>query len=132
MAGILYLDSSAIVKLVLPEPETEALVRLLKNGPECATASIAAVEVVRAARRVSDDPAVEKRARQVLAGVHLLMIDEETIDEAAMVDPRKLRSLDALHVAAAKRLGADLDAMVVYDTALAAAAHESGIAVLAP
>ena len=132
MDGLVYLDSSALVKLVLPERETAALVAAIATRPDRVTLSLAVVEVMRAARRASTDPAVERRAREVMAGVNLLQIDVPMLDAAAIAQPRRLRTLDALHLAAAAGLGADLEAMIVYDTALAEAAKAVGIEVLAP
>jgi len=129
---LVYLDSSALVKLVLPEAESAALMQFLAGSLDRVTSSVAVVEVVRAARRASDDPGVERRAREVMAGVDLLQMNAPTLDVAAGVEPRALRSLDAIHLAAATELGDDLAAMVVYDAALAKAARAAGINVIAP
>ena len=132
MAGLLYLDSSALVKLVLPEAESAALLQCVADRPDRVTSQIATVEVLRAARRASDDPAVEQRARQILAGVHLLRLDDATLDATATIGPRRVRALDAIHLATAEHLGPALEAMIVYDSALADAARTAGIQVLAP
>ena len=129
---LLYLDSSALVKLVLPEPESAALVESLASWPACVTSELARVEVVRAARRAAADPAVEQRADEVMASVHLLRVDDEILGQAARLEPPTLRSLDSLHLASALSLSEDLGAMVIYDSALAAAAAACGVAVLAP
>ncbi|HVT17373.1 MAG TPA: type II toxin-antitoxin system VapC family toxin [Thermoanaerobaculia bacterium] len=129
---LLYLDSSALVKLVLREAESDALLRSLGAWPACVTSELAYVEVVRAARRAAADPAVERRAEEVLAAVHLLKIDGELLSQAGRLEPRTVRALDALHLASALSLGDDLGAMAIYDAALAAAAAACGIAVLAP
>lgn len=129
---LLYLDSSALVKLVLPEAESEALLEHLRTRPERVVSAIAAVEVVRAARRASDDPAVERRAQHVVAGVNLITLSESVLAAAATASPRSLRALDAVHLETALHLGDDLEAMVVYDRALAAAARAVGIPVVAP
>jgi hypothetical protein len=129
---LLYLDSSALVKLVLPEAESEALLEHIRARPERVASAIAAVEVVRAARRASDDPAVEQRAQEVMAGVNLITLSRSLLDAAATTSPRSLRALDAVHLEAARLLGDDLEAMVVYDTALADAARAAGIRVVAP
>src|SRR5262245_24503176 len=98
MAGeILYLDSSALVKLVLPEAESSALLESLSPWPVLVTSDLARVEVVRAARRATVDPAAEKRAEEVLAGLYLLKIDSDILSESARLEPRTLRSLDAVH-----------------------------------
>jgi uncharacterized protein len=129
---LLYLDSSALVKLVLPEAESAALIAHLRSWSAHVTSELATVEVMRAARRASMDPAVEQRAEEVLAGVHLLKVDTDLLEWAARLEPRTLRSLDAVHLASALSLGDDLGAIAVYDGPLAAAATASGLRILAP
>jgi len=128
----LYLDSSALVKLVLPEGESGALLERLAAWPIRMTSEIARVEVLRAARRAALDPAVGQRAEAVMAALHLIKIDDEILSRAAMLEPRTLRSLDALHLASALTLGESLGAMAIYDLALATAATALGVAVIAP
>lgn len=129
---LLYLDSSALVKLVLPEVETEALLESLSIWPVRVTSELARVEVVRAARRAKAQPAAEKRAEEVLAGLYLLKIDSDILNGAARLEPRTVRSLDAIHLASALSLGADLGAIVIYDGHMAKAAAGHGLEVLAP
>lgn len=133
MSGeILYLDSSALVKLVLPEAESAALLECLAAWPARVTSELARVEVLRAARRASLKAEVEQRAEEVVASIHLLRLDGEILDRAARLEPRTLRSLDALHLASALSLGEDLGAIAIYDSAFATAAAAIGLAVLAP
>lgn len=106
--GLLYLDTSAIVKLVLPEPETEELLRLLSDRPERVTSALARVEVLRAVRRAGEDGAVFRRAEEVLARLGLIEIGPAILNAAARLDPRRLRSLDAIHLATALSLGEHL------------------------
>jgi uncharacterized protein len=129
---LLYLDSSALVKLVLPEAETPALLASLVDWPNRVSSEIALVEVRRAARRASAAEAVRRRAEEVLAGLHLLRLDLAILDQAARLEPESLRSLDAIHLASALALGADLGGFVAYDRPLAAAAKGAGLTVLAP
>jgi predicted nucleic acid-binding protein len=129
---LLYLDSSALVKLVLPELESAALLKGLESWPARVTSELARVEVLRAARRAAADAAVERRAEQVLAGIHLLRIDDEILDRAARLEPRTLRTIDAIHLASALSLGGDLGAMAIYDAVLAKAATACGMVVTAP
>jgi len=129
---LLYLDSSALVKLVLPEAESTALVKSLESWPVRVTSELARVEVVRAARRAAADPAVERRAEEVMAAIHLLRIDDEILDRASRLEPRTLRALDAIHLASALSLGGDLGAMAIYDAVLASAAAACGMEVVAP
>lgn len=128
---LLYLDSSAIVKLVLPEPETGAVFRLLDEYPEMVTSALAGVEVLRATRRIGEEK-VLRRAEEVLAGLGLIRVDEEVLETAARLEPARLRSLDAIHLATALSLGDQLGAMTVYDDRLSDAATANGIHVLAP
>jgi predicted nucleic acid-binding protein len=129
---LLYLDSSALVKLVLPEAESEALLESLSAWPVRITSELARVEVVRATRRATAQPEAERRAWEVLTGLHLLKVDNDIFSAAARLEPRSLRSLDAIHLASALSLGADLGAIVIYDSNLAAAAEGHGLQVLAP
>ena len=130
--GLLYLDSSALVKLVLPEPESPALLELLADSPDALSSALAVVEVVRAARRASTEAVAERRAREVMAAVNLIEIDDQVIDLASRLEPTNLRSLDAVHLASALSVGSDLEAMVVYDVDLTEAAKRVGLRVVTP
>lgn len=132
MAKLLYLDSSALVKLVLPESETEALLEALREWPDRVSSEIASVEVPRAARRASDDRAVHRRAAQVIAGVHLLRLGDAVLQRAASLGPPELRTLDALHLSSALHVCDELGAFVAYDRALCAAAAAAGLETIQP
>jgi predicted nucleic acid-binding protein len=119
------------VKLVVPEPETGALLSLLADWPERISSALARVEVLRAVRRVSDG-AAQGRAEAVLARIGLMEMDAAIRDSAALLSPAELRSLDAIHLASALSLAGDLGGIAVYDERLARAARLSGIRVLAP
>jgi uncharacterized protein len=129
---LLYLDSSALVKLVLPEKESGALMESLSVWPVRVTSELARVEVMRAARRATARLGAEKRTEEVMAGLYLLKIDSDILSGAARLEPRILRSLDAIHLASALSLGADLGAIVIYDGNMATAAASCGLRVLAP
>ncbi len=132
--NLLYLESSALVKLVWTEPESDALRAVLTKWPDQVSSELAHVEVIRAARRgrAATTTILQGRAREVVAAVNLLAITEEVLELAATVEPNRLRSLDAIHLASALTLGSDLGAMVTYDAKLASAARQAGIEVLAP
>jgi predicted nucleic acid-binding protein len=127
---LLYLDSSAIVKLVVPEPETRALREQLRSWPERVSSVIARVEVVRTARRVGLSAA--RRADAVVARLGLVELDDEVIQRASKLAPPELRTLDALHLATALSLGDDLGALCVYDARLSSVAGTMGLRTLAP
>lgn len=129
---LLYVDASALVKLVISEPESGALRDLLSSRGDLVSSAVAVVEVIRAARRASASPGVLARARAVVQSVHLLAVDLKVLDRAGDLEPDTLRTLDAIHLASALSLDSDLEAMVVYDRRLAAAAEAAGIRVLAP
>lgn len=108
-----YLDASALLKLVVAEAESDALLRFLRRHPIRVTSALSHVEVLRAVRHVGE--AAATRARRVLARVQQLRIDEEVLEAAATLDPAVLRSLDAIHAASALALAEDLAAVLTYD-----------------
>jgi len=121
------------VKLVQKEAESEALQRYLRRHrlDERVTSVLARVEVVRAVQ-VGGAQAVAKARRQ-LARVHQVNLDRALLDSAAAVAPgTSLRSLDAIHLASALLVGADLQAIVTYDQRMAEAAGGMGFPVDAP
>jgi uncharacterized protein len=129
---MLYVDSSAIVKLVAPEPETAALVELVRSDPSTISSALASVEVMRAVMRAGASHDRAARASEVLDRIALVPIDVEILGRAAVLEPHDLRSLDAIHLATALLLRQDIAGLVTYDARLAGAAAGTGIAVLAP
>ena len=127
---MVYLDSSALVKLVVAEAESPALRRYLGDEPERASCALARVEVLRAVR--GHGAAALTRARRLLQRIYLVHLDEELLDAAAALDPRVLRSLDAIHLAAAHLFAGELTAVVTYDRRMAAAAGLVDLPVIAP
>lgn len=126
-----YLDTSALVKLVVAEAETEALrVWLAGRTGEAASSDLARTELLRVVRRVAPDRL--ERARRVLDSVTLIALSTDTFEEAGRLAPATMRSLHALHLAVALRLGDDLDTVVTYDDRLADAARLNGTAAIAP
>jgi predicted nucleic acid-binding protein len=119
-----YLDTSAFIKLVRSEPESEAL-RAELAGRELLSSVLLSVEGRRASRRYGTFAL--SRARAALATITLLPIDQPIVDA-----PAELRSLDALHLATIISLGEDVERVYCYDARLAQAAQERGIEVSAP
>jgi uncharacterized protein len=126
---VLYLDSSAIVKLVAREPETPELVEAVRADPAVISSALAWTEVIRAVRRARGRVA---RAQEVLEGIALVPIDDGILRGAADLPPVGLRTLDAIHVATALSLGDDIASLVTYDGHLAEAAATAGIQVIVP
>jgi uncharacterized protein len=124
-----YLDTSAFLKLLVAEPQTPAMRAWLRAGPACWSSQLLVTEVLRAAYRLGvDRDAVD----QALDAVSLVLPAATTFHRAAALAPAELRSLDALHLATAVELGADLEAFVAYDTRLIAGARAAGLPVLTP
>ena len=130
--SLFYLDSSALVKLVAPEPETPALLSLLEPRPEVVSSALARVEVLRAAARAGGGKRARERARAVLERVVLVAVDDPILEAAAALGPVDLRSLDAIHLATALTLRREAEAIVSYDARLNAAAEALGLPVLTP
>ena len=121
------------MKLVQKEAESEALRRYLRRHrlDERVTSTLARLEVVRAVQ-AGGALAVAKACRQ-LARVHQVSVDRTLLDNAATVAPGTLlRSLEAIHVASALLLGAELHAIVTYDLRMAEAVTALGLPVDAP
>ncbi|SDI89305.1 Predicted nucleic acid-binding protein, contains PIN domain [Frankineae bacterium MT45] len=131
--SVLYVDTSALLKRVVKEAESSAVAALLSQrhsaGDLLTASSLAWVEVWRALRR-GGAPDVEAAAGLALSGIAEHPLDELQLHRARRVGPESLRSLDAIHLAAAIAVGAD--SVVTYDLRLAEAASSAGLAVLAP
>jgi predicted nucleic acid-binding protein len=129
----LYLDSSALVKLVQREAESSALRRYLRRHGEDrrVTSSLARVEVVRAV--AGGGPNAIAHARRQLARLDQVALDRALLDVAATLAPgERLRSLDAIHLASAHAFASDLRAVVTYDQRMAAAGLALGMVIEAP
>ncbi len=124
-----YLDSSALVKLAVREPQSAALRRYVR-GRRIVSSALARTEVARAL--LSQAPAAIKRGQDVLAEIDLIRINDRVLTTAGTLQPATVRSLDAIHLATATLLGDELVRVVTYDTRLAAAARHAGLRVVAP
>lgn len=129
---MIYLDSSAVLKLVATEAESDALEDWLveRRDVPLVSSALTQVEVLRACRRL--DEGLLPDARRLLRGLDLLPMDPSILDTAAELPARALRSLDALHLASALSLDPDLDTFVAYDQRLLAAAETAGLPVARP
>jgi predicted nucleic acid-binding protein len=127
---VTYLDSSAIVKLALNEPESRALRQYLRRRAPHVSSALARVEVARALLPLGV-PAIE-RGRAVLGRVTLVRITDRVLRTAGELRPTELRSLDAIHLATAEGLGDQVARIVTYDERLAAAAEAMGWTVATP
>ena len=127
-----YLDSSAVLKLILRETETVALRSELAQWPDWLSSELAAVECYRTIRRRGDNASLQKRVQQVLASCTLIRLDSTIMRLAEHVGPPMVRSLDAIHLATALSVGDYPEAFVTYDDRLADAARTLKLNVLQP
>ena len=133
MSGLLYLDSSAIAKLVLEEPESQALRAELPQWDHLLSSVLAGIELRRAIAR-TPDPGGQRlaAAEYILSGVTLVPITDHIAASAGSVGPPTLRTLDAIHLATILVLGRAGVHVAVYDTRLAEAVSANGFTVIAP
>jgi predicted nucleic acid-binding protein len=127
-----YLDSSALVKLVVAEPESMALIERLRGWPERVCSALALTELPRALEGTGLGTAAHRRAREVLARIALVDVDRRILATAAALEPSALRTLDAIHLATALTVREDLEIVVTYDRRLRAAAERVRLEVAAP
>jgi uncharacterized protein len=125
-----YLDSSAIVKLAVREPESLALRRYLRRRQPLVSSALARTEVLRALLPAGDEAI--SRGRAVLQRIDLVRVNDRILNAAGVVRPPELRSLDAIHLATVQELGDDLSALVTYDDRMVAAAKQRGYKIVQP
>lgn len=126
-----YIDTSALMKLVVAEAESEPLKNWVEREQrDLIACDLVRTELQRAVRRVAPDRAT--RSRAVLDSITLTAVTPAIFEEAGRLDPATLRSLDAIHLASALDLGDDLEGLITYDDRLAAASEANGVAVVAP
>ena len=129
---LLYLDSSAILKVAVSEPESKALFELLGDWPLRVSSELSRTEVLRALRRAGASPAAFRRGQKILDRIGMMPVDTRILGDAAAVKPAELRSLDAIHLASALSLRDELAAVVTYDTRLSVASAGAGLNVWSP
>lgn len=130
---MLYLDTSALAKLVTLEVETDRLHAYLAARPNAIrfASALAHAELLRAAHLVGDEAVTT--ARDVLARLDLVDVSRELLERAGtLAGGQRLRTLDAIHVATASVAGDRLEALVTYDTRMAQAAAALGLPVDRP
>jgi uncharacterized protein len=133
---VIYLDSAAIVKLVHRESESDALDLWLTErlGEPRVTSALAEVEVPRAILRIA--PASQPRIPVALGTIARFEIDAAVRGLAASYTDASLRSLDAIHLATAQVLAAEVAGspvtFVSYDKRLLAAVTAAGLPTVSP
>ena len=126
-----YMDSSAVITLSLEEQHTSAIGTWIQAlGPSMVVSDLGKTESVRVARQVSPDAVI--RVQHNLGSMARIRLTPAMFERAAELDPVRLRSLDALHLAAALSLNDALEGFVTYDRRLADACAQHGVDVVSP
>lgn len=125
-----YLDSSAIVKLAVAEPESDALRQHLRRRRPLISSALARTEVLRALLPAGD--AALAAGQAVLASLDLARVNDRILSTAGSLLPSELRTLDAIHVATALQFGDDIGHLVSYDERTIGAAEAHGLRTASP
>lgn len=133
---MIYLDACTLLKLIKPEPETEALRawrQALPEDTELATSELARLEITRTLLRAGiDHQRVPYLAGQALRGLHLVDLTSTVLDRAMAYRVPRLGPLDAIHLATADPFRTELTEFVTYNHELTKAAVDLGFPVAAP
>jgi uncharacterized protein len=121
---VTYVDSSALVKLAVREPESQALRRQLVRRRSLVCSALARVEVARALMSLGEQAV--RRGDEVLSRIDLVRINDRVLRAAATLMPAEVRSLDAIHLATAQQFGSELHRIVTYENRMAMAAEALG------
>lgn len=127
---MVYVDSSAAVKIVIAESESDALARWLRPHAPLVSSALLRTELLLAVRR--EDPDRIEHARAALQRFDLHAIDAMILETAGLAVPAHIRSLDAIHLATALRLADELEAIVTYDRRMIEGAKALGLPVASP
>ena len=125
-----YIDSSAIVKLVVQEPESLALLKFVRRRSSLVASALARTEVNRAVLALGDP--FSRRAGDVLSKIDLVRINNQVLSDAGRLEPATIRSLDAIHLATAALFNTTLSGIITYDGTMASAARSFGWKVSSP
>ena len=128
---MIYLDTSAALKLVVAEPETGRLELWMAEhaGIQRVSSRLLRIEMLRVVTRTA--PHRMSRVNVVLSAIALLSMDD-VAPAAEVIGDKTLRSLDAIHLATAHEIRTELSAFVCYDKRLRDSAHTLGLPVEAP
>jgi len=127
---LLYIDSSALVKLILDERERTALESYLKNRPRLVTSRLATVEVARAVKVANASARARAEAAALIERCLLIDVDEPILGRAVELTSVELRALDAVHLATAEHV--EPDQVIAYDRRLLQAADRAGFPTSSP
>ena len=131
MGGLAYVDTSALLKLAFPEPETSAVESDFANREGLLSSRLCSIECARAFRRDAKRKTLQS-LEDLLGSVVLIEISTEIADRAGELAPPGLRALDAIHLASALSAGDPTLEVITYDRRLAEAARANGLTVVQP
>ena len=129
---MIYLDSSALVKLAVTEPESAALANWLAERADqpLVSSALHRAEVPRAVWRA--EPGALPRSYRLIKRIARVALTADVLDNSATLPPQGLGPAQAIHLASALALKADLTMFVAYDEALLGAARDAGLPVASP
>jgi predicted nucleic acid-binding protein len=130
--SLYYADTPAVIKLLVEETHSKAFAAFYDGhaDDEWVSSTLLRIELTRAVARAM--PALLPEARELLTAFSYIAIDDEIVDGSMSEPDRGLRSLDAIHLATARILAPELEALVTYDHRLIKAATDAGLATVAP
>lgn len=135
-AGLTYVDTSAVIKLLFAEAESDALRAWLSaTSPSLVSSALLEVELARTvvrARNQARSPVPDTAVQAVLASIDLIDLDAHLLHAASALPDPYLRTLDAIHIAAALSVDGGVTAVLTYDVRMTQAADARSIAVAAP
>ncbi len=142
---MIYFDTCALIKLIREDADSPALGAFIDARPDTRwfSSELARAELARAVRRVNHDNQGRlidgRRLRAELRYVErlwerldLIAVSTQVLTDAARLEQPFLRTLDAIHLAAALSVRGSLSAFVTYDKKLAAAAQQADLPALSP
>jgi uncharacterized protein len=142
---VIYFDTCALIKLIREDADSPALGAFIDARPDTrwSTSELARAELTRTIRRVNHDnrgklidgPRLRAElgyAESLWERLALIPVSARILDDAGALEQPFLRTLDAIHLAAAGSMRRSLSAFVTYDKKLAAAAQEAGLPALSP
>ena len=129
---MIYLDSSAVVKLALTEPESAALASWLADraDQDLVSSALHRTEVLRAIWRA--EPGALPRGQRIIRRIGRVALSHDILDNAATLPPGRLGTAGAIHLASALAIRRDLVSFVTYDKPLLDAARDAGLPVDSP
>jgi uncharacterized protein len=130
--SLYYADTSAVIKLLIEQTDSTAFAAFYDThaDAEWVSSALLRIEVGRAVARAT--PALLPDARDLLLAFSCIAIDDDIVEGAMNEPDRMLRSHDAIHMATARILAPELDALVTYDDRLLRAAGDAGLVTVSP